>query len=144
MVCQTCASLFGLWIPIWRRALYATAQSAGDHVWASIRTPPNSSIHSHSSVFTTIVKSWNGWHNVQPSAFSVYQVAFSQRSANGRQGVRPLDHLHASEMMLTVESQHRFAHHQSRPAVANREYGLTLGTGAPRRARVHEVGQLNF
>ena len=56
----------------------------------------------------------------------------------------PLDHLHASEMMLTVESQHRFAHHQSRPAVANREYGLTLGTGAPRRARVHEVGQLNL
>ena len=53
-------------------------------------------------------------------------------------------HLHASEMMLTVEPQHRFAHHQSRPAVANREYGLTLGTGAPRRARIHEVGQLNL
>ena len=78
----------------------------------------------HPRGITTFVKPWHGWHNVQPNAFCVIDVVSSYQTR--------LDHLHSSEMMLTVESQHRLQH-PSRPAVANREYGLKLGREAPKK-----------
>ena len=109
--CSGCGSSLEMRIPSYSPGCWGSPRGA-------LSEPQRTPAVTATPEYVTVVRSWNAWHNVQPNASCSIgvsswntKVAFSQRFANGRQRVHPLDHLHSSEVMLTAELQHRLAQH---------------------------------